>query len=266
MKRKTLLSIAFLIALGVSIPNLQSYPTGAPADGRTGSPGDGGKTCYSGGCHFGVPSDATGIISSNVPAEGYTPGNSYTVTVTVDGASKKGFCVSPQAIDGTQMGTLTAGAGNSVSGKYVTHTGFKTTNPAVWTFTWVAPAKGSGAVDFYGAFVNSTSTTRKSKISITEKVAAGINENAALTRLSIYPNPAVSRVINLGFDLKVASNIRISLLDMQGKEVSLLQQSFQNAGAFSNSYDLPSLNSGIYFIRIEANDEVLNHKLLVQQN
>ncbi|OYU97730.1 MAG: hypothetical protein CFE21_05430 [Bacteroidetes bacterium B1(2017)] len=265
MKRKSLLSLALLALVGIGIPTLQSTPNGAPSDGRTGSPGDGGKTCFSGGCHSGAPTDATGIISSNVPAEGYTAGTSYTITVTVDGANRKGFCVSPQKTDGTQMGTLTAGTGNFVSGKYVTHSVYKTTSPAVWTFTWVAPAAGSGPVDFYGAFANSTFTTRKTKVTINEKAASGINENNGLNHLSIYPNPLSSSDMHIGFDLKKQAQVQISLLDMTGKEVAVLKDAYLTSGAFEEQFALPTLTNGIYFVRIQSNQDIINRKVLVQQ-
>ncbi|MCF8254529.1 MAG: T9SS type A sorting domain-containing protein [Bacteroidia bacterium] len=265
MKRKNLLlSFAFVI-FGLGIQNIHSNPDGTPSDGRTGSPGDGGKTCYSGGCHFGVPSDATGIISTNIPTEGYTPGASYTVTVTVDGNNKKGLCVSPQKPDGTLMGSLTAGSGNQVVGtKYITHTTPKNTNPAVWTFTWVAPSAGSGAVNFYGAFANSTLTTRKSVISVNEKIASGINENSAISNLSLYPNPLTGQSFHIGFNMKVNGIVKITLIDMTGKEVSVLNESNLSSGIFEEQFQVPSLKNGVYFVRIEANNEVLNRKLLVQ--
>lgn len=265
MKRKLLYSIVIFGIIGISIPTIQSYPTGAPSDGRTGSPGDEGKTCVTSGCHSGGPTDATGIITSNIPAEGYTPGTSYTITVTVDGSGKKGLCVSPQKTDGTVMGALTAGMGNQVTGAgYITHTSAISTAIAVWTFTWVAPVKGSGSVGFYGAFANNRNTVRKTLVTVNEKVASGVNENNALTHLSLYPNPA-SHSLNIGFDLKKAGKVRITLIDITGKEISTLNEGNFSMGVFEEAFTLPTLNSGIYFIAIHVNDEVLNRKILVQQ-
>ena len=77
------------------------YPGAAPA-GYTGSPSD-GHNCTS--CHGGTATTATGILSSNIPMAGYTPGASYTITVTLTGPGAKGFEVSPQNASGTLLGS-----------------------------------------------------------------------------------------------------------------------------------------------------------------
>lgn len=266
MKRKTLLILSLLTLLGVSIPTLHSYPDGAPSDGRTGSPGDGGKTCATAGCHSGTAQDATGIISSNIPTEGYTPGSTYTITVSLDQAGKKGFVVSPQKEDGTLVGSLTAGSGNQrVGGKYITHTAAVSAATAVWNFTWTAPAAGSGTVDFYGAFANNRTLVRKSKFSVTEKLASGINANEAISGLKLYPNPNIGKELNLSFELKQTSQLTIELIDITGKAVVELYNAKENAGAFNKKFEVPSLNNGLYFIRIQSGSHSLTRKVLVQQ-
>jgi hypothetical protein len=52
------------------------YPTGAPPS-KTGSPGD-GSNCTE--CHGGTPSTVAGWITSNIPVNGYTPGQTYQIT------------------------------------------------------------------------------------------------------------------------------------------------------------------------------------------
>lgn len=262
MKLKALLLLAFASVL---VGNINSNPNGAPSDGRTGSPGDGGKTCATGGCHNGTATDVAGFISSNVPAEGYTPGTDYTITVTVDQSGNKGFVVSPQKQDGSLLGTLTAGAGNQMVGtKYITHTAPKTGASAVWTFTWKAPASGTGNVDFYGAFANNRSLVRKTKYTIAEKVASGVNENTMVSKLSLYPNPAVNDEINIGFQLRKDAMVSISLIDITGKTAAQLFSGNQDAGNFEQRFALPALQKGIYFVRIETGNEVMNKRVLVQ--
>ena len=180
-------------------------------------------------------------------------------------SNKKGFCVSPQKTDGTLMGSLIAGSGNQVTNtKYVTHTNYKTTNPGVWAFQWVAPAKGAGKVDFYGAFAVTQSTTYTEKISVLEAIPAGLSANATFNLTNLYPNPISAQELNIGFELKMAAQVKLTLIDITGEEVVMLKSEMMNSGMHQNTYDLPQLSKGIYFLRIETNNDVLTKKVLVQ--
>ena len=149
------------------------YPNGAPA-AKTGSPGD-GSNCTE--CHGGSPTTTAGLITSTIPVTGYVAGQTYQITATnpLTGSGKMGFEVSPQNVAGTQLGTLVAGTGSHlVTGgtKYVTHTNANTTTNT-WTFGWIAPAAGTGAVTFYGAFArNKPGPVTLSSLTIQEAVAA----------------------------------------------------------------------------------------------
>ncbi|MFY8020599.1 MAG: choice-of-anchor V domain-containing protein [Bacteroidia bacterium] len=261
--RKIYLIGTLLAFTVIGLGTLESYPTGAPA-GRTGSPGDGGATCITSGCHSGTTSDVSNVITTNIPTEGYTPGTTYTITVTMASSGKKGFQVSPQKVDGTLVGTLTAGTGSQlVSNKYVTHTSFKSANPAIWTFSWTAPASGTGAVDFYGAFAINTSAVQKQKYTVNEKTATGVNENAYISQLSLYPNPIVNKTMNLGFEMKKAGDLKISLIDMTGRDVFTFEEAYHNAGMKDFNFNLPELNRGMYFVQIKTNDLSLSKKVLL---
>ena len=168
--KKIVLSL-FLLFVVFSVfnllaPNAISIPTGAPA-GNTGSPSD-GTTCAQ-SCHGGSPTAQLGMITSNIPTSGYTPGSTYTITATVTGAGDKGFQISPQNISGTLLGSLIAGTGSKIVGvKYITHTSPKTTNTATWTFQWIAPIAGTGNVTFYGAFAITKYDIRTSTLTVNE--------------------------------------------------------------------------------------------------
>src|SRR5689334_114569 len=102
---------AVLLFILIDAVNNSSHSSsgGAPA-GRTGSPGDGNLTCALSGCHLPGPTPATmtGWITSNVPASGYVPGNTYTITATATRPNhvRFGFEISPQNSIGTLLGSL----------------------------------------------------------------------------------------------------------------------------------------------------------------
>ncbi len=172
MKTKRLplfISLASIVLLSSFVA---FYPTGAPA-AKTGSPGD-GSNCTE--CHGGTPTTVAGWITSNIPAGGYTPGQTYQITASnqLTGTGKFGFEVSPQNAAGTLLGTLAAGTNSQLVGsnKYVTHTSANTSN-STWTFNWTAPVAGTGQVTFYGAFAKGKpGPVRLSTLVVNEAVAA----------------------------------------------------------------------------------------------
>lgn len=133
--------------------------TSGPAAGKCGAPSDNFTNCTS--CHNGTAATATGWITSNIPSSGYIAGNTYTVsaTATYPALVRFGFQISPQNSSGVKLGTLVITNSTTTklvgTGKYVEHTSAGTTGSTgshTWTFNWIAPAAGSGPVNFYGAF------------------------------------------------------------------------------------------------------------------
>ena len=150
------------------------YPGGAPS-GRTGSPGD-GASCAN-GCHNQTATTTPGLITSTIPGTGYVPGTTYSITAvaTLGTSGKYGFEVSPQNASGTQLGTLVAGSGSKLVGgsKYVTQSS-ASSSVNTWTFSWIAPAAGTGPVTFYGAFArNYTGPTTLSTLTVQEAASSG---------------------------------------------------------------------------------------------
>jgi Secretion system C-terminal sorting domain len=134
-----------------------SNSTGAPSN-VTGSPSNGGNTCAQGGCHSSFAAKVVpGMITSTIPAAGYTPGMGYTISMTVSSANDSvfGFEISPQNNAGTPVGTMSYSLPiQTATAGYLTHT-----NPIgiinhvrTLSFNWTAPAAGTGNVTFYGAF------------------------------------------------------------------------------------------------------------------
>src|SRR5437868_707903 len=83
---------------------LHGNVAGAPS-GKTGSPSD-NSNCTS--CHAGSATSQTGLITSNIPLYGYTPGAQYTITGSITDATviKFGFEISPQRASGALVGTM----------------------------------------------------------------------------------------------------------------------------------------------------------------
>ena len=279
-KRLLLISSAALVALMIiSTPKdvAISNSGGAPA-GHTGSPAD-GMTCAMSGCHTGSPVVAVpGIITSNVPTNGYAPGQTYAITATVSqtGITQFGFQISPQATNGQLRGTLaitSPGTTKIVSTKYVTHTSGGISAPSntkTWSFNWTAPVAGTGAVTFYGAFNYSNNLgssagdlIRTSTLIIPEDLSSGIAayEDDVL-QLTCWPNPASEKFL-LGMQLATGNFTRVSLVDLRGASVASLYEGQLAAGSHKLELSLPaSITKGLYLVRVESGNSASMTRLV----
>ena len=157
---------AYLLVLALPATLLlYSYVSGSPG-GKTGSPGDNGATCTD--CHSGTAQTQSNWITSTIPNEGYTPGQTYQITATGihSGVVKFGFELTAEDIFGSKAGTFSvidpARTKLVSGGKAVTHQSAGVTptgDSNSWTVNWTAPT--SGAVRFYASFnpANGTGTT-----------------------------------------------------------------------------------------------------------
>ncbi|MGA2297591.1 MAG: T9SS type A sorting domain-containing protein [FCB group bacterium] len=82
--------------------------------------------------------------------------------------------------------------------------------------------------------------------------------------LQIIPNPA-SETMTISYNLSHSGNVRLCLFNQLGQEVAMLKNEWQEAGKqdFRFMIDDFRLNTGVYFVRLQAGSEVRNQKLLI---
>jgi hypothetical protein len=240
--------------------------------GHTGSPGDSLKNCTI--CHGGTTELAIGWITSNIPESGYEPGKRYTITATnsVHGATRFGFQVSPQAINGTLLGTLIITDTTTTqlvgSSKYVTYraAGVEGQDSRSWSFDWIAPEKGTGEVIFYGAFNSNPGHKDKDKtflsqLKVEENISSGLHDINSNVKFAVHPNPA-KQLTNVTLELSTISNVNIKVVDIAGKEVMNVLNGMYN-GLINQAINTDKLANGTYYIHTKVNQQVGVQKLLV---
>ncbi len=278
--KHTLLSAASVLALILltGTQNTLHSNQGGPPANRTGAPGDAGNTCAS-TCHTGsavVPE--TGWISSNIPAAGYTPGNTYTISSTASstGAMEFGFQIcsekSGAAKTGTWLITNTTTTKLVGASRFVTHTssGVAGTNTKTWSADWTAPAAGTGTVTFYAAFniSNDNNNSAGDLIHTSTLAVEELNTGIASTELQekeliVYPNPA-SDFIHVSFPSNHGKS-SVHVYDLTGKKVATLFEGNTIQGVEKNLFRLNSqFKSGIYFIQVLSENDSFVSKLLIQ--
>ena len=241
--------------------------TGAAPPGYSGSPAD-GKTCgTNGGCHGGGATAMANLITSDIPAGGYIPGETYSISASISaaGINKFGFILSPQDASGNTLGTLMSTSATQLlsGGKYITHVASSTSGSGskTWTFDWVAPAVGTGDVDFYAAFnaANGNNSTSGDQIftgtlTVSEDPSVSVGKVVRPEpEISIFPNPTVD-VVNLKLEDPELNEVTVGLFDLQGRQVASLANGQEIQGTFQTTYSTSELNTkGTYIMLISTN-------------
>jgi hypothetical protein len=246
--------------------------------GQNGSPGEG--TCS--GCHSGG-STATTVTINAVPAftnNEYIQGQTYTITVTVAGASytKFGFTseilFSPSNANAGTMSGPSAGVvlANGPSGRRnaVQNTPKTGAGTADFTYQWTAPTNGfnvkiyavgncvNGNGSSSGDFARATSLTLSTP-TITSAQQQKLN---ALREFNVYPNPAQD-MLNVSYSLTDPKIVHIQLCSVTGEVVAELLNEKRESGVYSETLDLPAhVAPGMYFLKVNADSKMLAQRLV----
>jgi hypothetical protein len=251
----------FLLTAGVL------YHNGSPG-GKSGSPGD-GASCTQ--CHAGTPVTGTTWITTNLPASGYTPGNTYMISITGShsGAQRYGFEMTSENGSGQKKGAFAVT--NNIQNQLVnaqasaiTHTGSGITpsnDSITWTFNWTAPVTGTGNVTLYAAInaANGNGNTSGDIIyltnqSFTEAIITASEDFHNESAIKVYPNPASDF---LQVTIPSSLNANISLYSLDGK----LMKSY--IASNNQLFPVSEFERGIYLIRIETNSQISTTRLVL---
>lgn len=77
-----------------------------------------------------------------------------------------------------------------------------------------------------------------------------------------YPNP-FNPTTRINYQLPVAGNVSLKVIDMLGKEVAELVNETKEAGYYEVEFDASNLPSGVYFYRLQAGNYVETKKMLL---
>jgi len=86
--------------------------------------------------------------------------------------------------------------------------------------------------------------------------------NLDFSELSIYPNPVQDKA-TIRYFLKIDSDVKIHLLDGNGRLVKAFLHETQKAGEHRLDIDIQNLPSGVYFYTLETNSHKESKRLIV---
>jgi hypothetical protein len=84
----------------------------------------------------------------------------------------------------------------------------------------------------------------------------------AFALLQNYPNPFNAATV-VSYQLPVASDVRLSVYDLLGREVALLVDENQEAGSYSLHWNANAWATGVYICRLQAGSDVTSKKMVL---
>ncbi|MBK6990387.1 MAG: T9SS type A sorting domain-containing protein [Chitinophagaceae bacterium] len=79
-----------------------------------------------------------------------------------------------------------------------------------------------------------------------------------------YPNP-FDEATNISYYIPKTCNVRISLIDVNGRVIKVLQdRKNQTAGGYTLSFNRSSIAKGIYYYKMEAGEYIETKKMIIQ--
>jgi hypothetical protein len=260
MKKKLLL----LSFLAMSLVILQSSINGVTNSqqlDRTNSPFTAGNcaACHSGGS-FESNMTVELIDKADQKVGTYIGGETYTIRYTINatGAAKYGIQSTILAADSTDAGTLTAKSANTQTSilankTYLDQKTASTSN--VFEANWTAPSINKGDINIYtsGLAANGNSAATGDKFISADPFVLKptlIGINGPSLSLNIYPNPTFDKLT-----IESQSTAKfIEIYNIRGQ----LQLRINN----SNAINTNTLNSGIYIIKVNMDNQVFQQKIL----
>lgn len=97
-----------------------------------------------------------------------------------------------------------------------------------------------------------------------DPAAIGIEENANVFGMGVYPNPTNADA-NVSFSLNNAADVNITVTDLSGKVVYTNALGNVAAGTNEVSLNTASLSNGVYMINVAADNAVATEKLIIRK-
>lgn len=97
---------------------------------------------------------------------------------------------------------------------------------------------------------------------ILEPTQVGIEEQLAVTGMSVYPSPANANA-NLVYNLTNESAVALTVTDLSGKVIMTENYGSQVAGAYNVNFNTSELADGVYFYSLNVNGEKTTKRFVV---
>jgi hypothetical protein len=133
------------------------------------------------------------------------------------------------------------------------------------SYFWMVPGNKNALVSI--SYITVTSPLSNINIKTVSYFPGSVSANYPITanaNLQIFPNPAINKT-SLRINLDKTGSVRLALYNIYGSEVRVLDDSNVSSGVYSREIDLTDLSEGIYFVKMEMDNQNLFSRSIVKQ-
>ena len=252
--------------------------TSGPAAGNAGAPGENNCTA----CHAGQVQAGAGFNILNWgDAEAYIPGETYSITLSMqDASSKNGFQLVPlKASDNSAAGnvivtnaTTTQIRVGQANKQYLTQRSAGTSTSS-WSFDWTAPSTDQGHVIFYVA-TNKTNSNNGSSGDLVRLSQHTFNSAGASSSLTLYEEIQNSlemlfnqsqEILEISFTVQDTEELYLNLVNLQGQSVLAQKLGQSYPGDNQKTVKMPrSLPAGLYIANFFVGNKAYSQKIWIE--
>lgn len=261
----SVITICLFLAL-----DLFSTIGGSPG-AKTGSPMD-GNNCTA--CHSGIMNSGAGVLSvaTNIPIQGYTPGQTYQIVVDITEPSVNRFGFEITCEEGNfgsqkvgTFGILDASTTKLINNNTaITHTQSGTfgSGSKNWTLNWIAPTTSiSGGIVFYVSAMSANGNGNNNGDEVYTTSRAFVEANSSVSeiknKITTFLNPISKDIMINTTEPTIISNIKI--YNLSGKLLTEKKQM-----RLPNIINMDFVDAGIYIININQKyGEVISEKVVI---
>ncbi|HMR43670.1 MAG TPA: BACON domain-containing carbohydrate-binding protein, partial [Saprospiraceae bacterium] len=228
-----------------------------------------------------APESGTGNGSVVASYSANLTSNSRVATITLTGAgvpdkiirlTQEAFSafllVNPQNHDvGEQAGSVTFDLNANVAWTVNVDVPWVSVNPNFGSgnFTLTASYQANPNPVIRVATITITSgLTGPVTVTITQSASTATSELEAAYKFALFPNPA-KEALNLSMDLPNADLVRLEILTLDGKRIALLSDDVLPSGKQNFNYDVSTLASGVYLVKMQVEEGMIVRRFVVQR-
>jgi len=254
-------SIYFLSAIAIFLllrPNVFSNVNGSPG-AKTNSPMD-GNNCTA--CHSGTINSGLGILSiaTNIPVQGYTAGQTYSIVVDMSQSSisRFGFEITCEEGNFGSAKTGSFGITDATTTKFVnnntavTHKqgGTSGSGSKTWSMNWTAPQTGvSAGVVFY---VSANAANNNGNQNGDEIYTASRSFAEATTSVSEKQNKITAFVNPISKDIMINAVEPIYISNLEVYDISAKLVYSKKEVLLPSAINVDFLDAGIYILNMQT--------------